>query len=69
MSSIVAVEGTSLEPDLSAENRAALREAVRTLERPSFAARMSNAVGKPLELMTIKPKGSSNDDHHDVASF
>lgn len=25
--------------------------------------------GKPLELMTIKPKGSSNDDHHDVASF
>jgi hypothetical protein len=51
MSSIVAVEGTSLEPDLSAEDRAALREAVRTLERPSFAARLSNAVGKPLELM------------------
>jgi hypothetical protein len=51
MSSIVAVEGTSLEPDLSAEDRAALQEAVRTLERPSFAARLSNAVGKPLELM------------------
>jgi hypothetical protein len=51
MSSIVAVESTSLEPDLSAEDRAALREAVRTLERPSFAARLSNAVGKPLELM------------------
>jgi len=25
--------------------------------------------GKPLELMTIKPKGSPGDDRHDVASF
>jgi len=49
--SIAVIDHSTLEPDLSPEDRAALREAVLTLERPSFAARLSNFVGKPLELL------------------
>jgi len=49
--SIVVIENSALEVDLSPEDRAALREAVRVLERPSFAARLSNFVSKPLELL------------------
>lgn len=49
--SIVVIENSALEVDLSPEDRAALREAVRVLERPSFAARLSIFVGKPLELL------------------
>jgi hypothetical protein len=48
---VAVVEPKALEPDLSAEDRAALREAVCALERPSFAARLSNLVGRPLELL------------------
>jgi hypothetical protein len=36
---------------LSDEDREALRGAVRALERPSFAARLANLVGKPLEIV------------------
>ena len=34
---------------LSAEDRAALHEAVRALEHPGFAARLANVIGQPVE--------------------
>jgi EcsC protein family len=34
---------------LSAEDRAALREAVRALEHPGFAARLASVIGQPVE--------------------
>jgi hypothetical protein len=49
--SVVVAEPKSLEPDLSAEDREALRCAVLALERPSLAARLSDLAGKPLELL------------------
>jgi hypothetical protein len=37
--------------DISLEDREALRKAVRLLEHPSLAARLTNIVGKPVELI------------------
>ena len=36
---------------MSSEDREALRKAVRSLERPSLAARLTNIIGKPVELI------------------
>ena len=36
---------------LSAEDRAALQEAVRALEHPGFAARLASVIGQPVERM------------------
>jgi hypothetical protein len=36
-------------PGLSAEDRAALRDAVRALEHPGFAARLARVIGEPVE--------------------
>jgi EcsC protein family len=36
---------------MTPEDLAALREAVRSLEHPGFAARLTNMVGKPIELI------------------
>jgi hypothetical protein len=38
--------------DMSSEDREALRKAVRSLERPGLAARLTNIVGKPVELIS-----------------
>jgi len=38
-------------PDLAAEDFAALSRAVRSLEHPSLAARLTNMLGKPIELI------------------
>ena len=37
--------------DISLEDREALRKAVRSLEHPSLAARLTNIIGKPVELI------------------
>jgi hypothetical protein len=37
--------------EMSSEDREALRKAVRSLEHPSLAARLTNIVGKPVELI------------------
>jgi hypothetical protein len=37
--------------DMSLEDREALRKAVRSLEHPSLAARLTNIIGKPVELI------------------
>jgi hypothetical protein len=37
--------------DMAPEDAAALRRAVQSLEHPSFAARLTNMVGKPIELL------------------
>jgi hypothetical protein len=42
--------GIKLE-DMTPEDLAALRRAVRSLEHPGFAARLTNMVGKPIELI------------------
>src|ERR1700688_1098988 len=36
---------------MTPEDAAALRRAVQSLEHPSFAARLTNMVGKPIELL------------------
>lgn len=38
-------------PEITNEDRDALRRAVRSLERPGLAARLTNLVGKPVELI------------------
>ena len=38
-------------PEITREDREALRRAVRSLEHPSLAARLTNLVGKPVELI------------------
>jgi hypothetical protein len=38
-------------PGLSAQDRSALRAAVRALEHPGFAARLASALGQPIERM------------------
>jgi hypothetical protein len=46
---------------LSAEDLEALRSAVQTLENPSLAARLTNMVGKPIELIGYAlPASASN---------
>ena len=58
MSEIVAVEPApspvpvGASAPLSAEDRAALRRAVASLERPSLAGRLSSMAGAPLDLIT-----------------
>ena len=37
--------------EITVEDREALRSAVKSLEHPSFAARLTNIVGKPVELI------------------
>jgi hypothetical protein len=37
--------------DMTQEDREALRRAVRSLEHPSLAARLTNIIGKPVELI------------------
>ena len=37
--------------DMSLEDREALRKAVKSLEHPSLAARLTNIIGKPVELI------------------
>jgi hypothetical protein len=37
--------------DITLEDREALRSAVKSLEHPSLAARLTNIVGKPVELI------------------
>jgi uncharacterized protein (DUF1810 family) len=37
--------------EISADDREALRRAVRSLEQPSLAGRLTNLVGKPVELI------------------
>lgn len=45
---------------MAPEDRSALREAVRLLESPSFAARLANRVGMPAEkLLKAMPRGVS----------
>ncbi|MBV1705170.1 MAG: EcsC family protein, partial [Hyphomicrobiales bacterium] len=40
-------------PNLTADDLVALERAVRALERPSFAARLANYVGKPIDLIAL----------------
>ncbi len=51
MDELVTVEGQIGPATLSVEDRAALRSAVLALERPSLAARLSNLLGQPLDLL------------------
>jgi hypothetical protein len=37
--------------DITIEDREALRRAVKSLEHPSLAGRLTNLVGKPVELI------------------
>jgi len=37
--------------DITSEDRGALRRAVKSLEHPGLAARLTNIVGKPVELI------------------
>ena len=37
--------------EMTLEDREALRKAVRSFEHPSLAARLTNLVGKPVELI------------------
>ena len=37
--------------EITIEDREALRKAVKSLEHPSLAARLTNIVGKPVELI------------------
>jgi len=48
---LITVEGQIGPATLSVEDRAALRSAVLALERPSLAARLSNLLGQPLDLL------------------
>src|SRR5947209_11401195 len=51
----------SQEPDLSAADKAALRRAVRSLEHPSYAARLANLAGKPIEFVrSALPAGAAD---------
>ena len=50
MGDVAAVEN-AVGPSLAAEDRAALVEAVRVLEHPSLAARLSAFAGRPLDLL------------------
>lgn len=47
--------------DMTAEDRDALQRAVQALENPSLAARLTNMVGKPIELIGYAlPESASN---------
>jgi hypothetical protein len=39
------------ETEITSEDRGALRKAVKLLEHPGLAARLTNIVGKPVELI------------------
>jgi hypothetical protein len=57
---VVRIEAENL-PELTPEDLDALRRAVRALEHPSLAARLTNMVGKPIELIGYAlPEVASN---------
>jgi hypothetical protein len=50
--------------DMSSADREALRKAVRSLEHPSLAARLTNIIGKPVELIGYALPSFCLQSHH-----